>query len=510
MAAICERGVTGSPVASQDKVSSRMTDRDVCFKCKKPGHWCRDCPSPTNTQRPSFVSTSTTAAGVEYPQHYCNCGRGICTVLVSGSKKNPGRKYYRCPKDGNLGCGYFKWCDELKESEIRRSPPNVLYPICECQAGVCRRIILPGGRCRFVCHIAEGQGACGFVVEEDALPGIDEGSVITSDEGTGCDVDQSPECISDDALEEIRQIEDEFISQSGAEGSLVPQKLGHSACENILTFNNSLPMDIGGQVVAGRNCVSSPTGSAGASLPEGEDPSVSESEKRSKLNRCTWKACPEPSSLQKFDGLGTVMAGTISRAFDQLGASIMDNLTTLLESMSPKDHQKMSDEAAVTFKSLTSLGVNFKIYSDRVTGYIERAKHLAEIEEAMSKEQSSAELMARCNSEKSRYEDLSRAHSQEMSAFLASTERLQTIRQEACCLKDLLQEVEIELACREAERADIQARVVSVWEKLLESKNSWEKASEEAAQALKQAEEREIELSAAKAAFDKAKAQLHR
>ncbi|GAB2284065.1 hypothetical protein Dimus_018542 [Dionaea muscipula] len=488
MAAVCDSAVTGSPVASHDNPSPRMADRDVCFKCKKPGHWCRDCPSPTNTRRPSSATTSPAAAGVNYPQHYCNCGRGICSVVVSGSKSNPGRKFYRCPNNGYLRCDYFKWCDELKESEIRRSPPTVVYPICKCQAGVCRRIMIPGGRCRFVCPIARGQGACGFVVGEDALPGIDEGYVISSDEGTGRDADQLPEGISDDALEEIRQIkdgeaneicfvrqvdpaqevavEDEFISQSGAGGSLVPEKLGHSACENILAFNYSPLMDTGVQVVTGRNCVSTPTGSAGAPLLEGKDPYVSGSEKRLKLNFCSWKACPEPSSLQRFDGLGTVMAGTISRAFEQLGACIMDNLTTLLESMIPKDHQKMSDEADVTFKSLASLDVNIKIYSDRVTGYIERAKRLAEIEEAMSKEQSSAELIAHCNREKSHYEDLCRAHSQEMSASSA--------------------------------------------EKLLESKNSWEKASEEAAEALKQAEEREIELSAAKAAFDKAKAQLHR
>ena len=54
-------------------------------------------------------------------------------------------------------CGYFKWCDMLREGEIRRSQPEFNFPTCLCGAGVCTvRVEESGpnaGRRYFACPI---------------------------------------------------------------------------------------------------------------------------------------------------------------------------------------------------------------------------------------------------------------------------------------------------------------------------------------------------------------------
>lgn len=58
-------------------------------------------------------------------------------------------------KDKN--CGYFRWCDKLREDEIRKSQPEFNFPTCGCGAGVCTvRVEESGpnaGRKYFACPI---------------------------------------------------------------------------------------------------------------------------------------------------------------------------------------------------------------------------------------------------------------------------------------------------------------------------------------------------------------------
>ncbi|KAJ1440783.1 Zinc finger, GRF-type [Sesbania bispinosa] len=45
-------------------------------------------------------------------RRYCKCGDEIL-ILTSGSARNPGRKFFRCPnwkKEGS--CNFFQWVDE--------------------------------------------------------------------------------------------------------------------------------------------------------------------------------------------------------------------------------------------------------------------------------------------------------------------------------------------------------------------------------------------------------------
>ncbi|GAB2229831.1 hypothetical protein Droror1_Dr00014087 [Drosera rotundifolia] len=326
-----------------------------------------------------------------------------------------------------------------------------------------------------------------------------------------------------DPVQEV--IEDRFIAETTTEGSVLSEKFGSSMVDNNVALNESHMIDLGITIqnyVLGIICMEGwwgriayssprslslsrkrPFSSSSAETPsvESEDLPTPGSEKRSKPNPCSIITCSDSSNLQSSSEQVTVMAGTISCAIDGLAVGIMNKLVSVLESMNPKDDKTMSDEAAVTFKTLSSLGINFTIFHDRVTRYIERAKHLSSIETTKSNKQWTADLMSCCNIEKSCYEDVASAHSCAEAALSASSEPLQLTRREASYLKELLIEAEMELASCEGETADNQARLLRVSEKLVRSKRRWENASKEAAEAVKQC----VEMSAAKAAFDTAK-----
>ncbi|KAI6691579.1 hypothetical protein NL676_028407 [Syzygium grande] len=68
---------------------SQGTRSDAFFACKKQGHWMKDCPdkSPAKS-RPSAA---------DVPVLECPCGAGACDVRTFHSQQNPDRKFYKCP-----------------------------------------------------------------------------------------------------------------------------------------------------------------------------------------------------------------------------------------------------------------------------------------------------------------------------------------------------------------------------------------------------------------------------
>ncbi|GAB4848610.1 hypothetical protein Ancab_003316 [Ancistrocladus abbreviatus] len=537
---------SGDRMAEISPKTPPSVQKNACFYCGKVGHWSKACPKKAGLGESSSSPHSATfpapqAGHVDYPIHYCRCGRGICIIWVSKSKKNPDRKFYRCPGTGSEKCSYFKWCDELKEDEVRRSRPDSLFPVCRCGAGVCTLTTDPSGRSCFICPIKKGQGACDFVQWQD-VPNTTvtgESSVLANVSVTDNNVDEIEPDILGDPSDEIlpesevgeandtRAVlslghrhpaqdavsEEGFLSESTAEGSSIIERVGNSPTESARASDEFLLVEHSTESAATEESPSA--GIAESPFVERSDSPFTEPEKRSKLDRLGTriKASRDLSdsvSLQSLHGLGSIMAGTISQAFDQLGTRIKANLITLLLSMDPSDHKKMRDEVDATINTLISQQLDHEIFYERVKGYIKQAEWLAKINEAKGSDMSEEELIEQYYAEKSRFHEISRAHSGAVEALAACSERLQSARKDESYLKDLLLEVEMELASCEAETAGLQARVVQITEKMSDSKKSFESASRAAAEPLMRSEQREIELSAAKAAFEKARAQLKR
>ncbi|KAK5818152.1 uncharacterized protein LOC108455131 [Gossypium arboreum] len=144
--------VTTTPPTLTPLVETKL--KSACFKCKKQGHWAKDCPSNDNpTAKPSSPPLDTHLI----PVLCCHCGVA-CTIHVSRSDANYGRPYYsrNCTCDkATRGRNFYKWCDDVKA------------PMCSCGAGACtvnnRRDENGKETKYFTCRIRTGHGACGFL-----------------------------------------------------------------------------------------------------------------------------------------------------------------------------------------------------------------------------------------------------------------------------------------------------------------------------------------------------------
>ncbi|XP_022759011.1 uncharacterized protein LOC111305599 [Durio zibethinus] len=137
---------------------SERKKKDTCFRCGKQGHWAEDCLSSTPTKASSQPSTPSQDI-LHLPVLRCYCGV-TCTISVSRSTRNPGRRYYtrNCNCDNvqaTQGGKFFQWCD------------NVKAPMCTCGAGACtiniQRDQNGNDTKYYTCRIRMGHGACGFL-----------------------------------------------------------------------------------------------------------------------------------------------------------------------------------------------------------------------------------------------------------------------------------------------------------------------------------------------------------
>jgi hypothetical protein len=197
-----------------------------------------------------------------------------------------------------------------------------------------------------------------------------------------------------------------------------------------------------------------------------------------------------------------------SNMLDRIELHLQNLLLTSLESMDPLKHESMAVAVGSTFKVLNCLSVNYTHFHERVREFIACASSLADIEQSVDEEHSWQELIERCNSEKVRYDDISSIHAETVTAFIASNQRLKSLRKRASSLKDWLVRVENQLSGCEAETKELEARVGDIYWDMLDSQKSLQALSREAEEAMKLRQQREQERKAAKAALEIARIKL--
>ncbi|KAI8541227.1 hypothetical protein RHMOL_Rhmol08G0046000 [Rhododendron molle] len=146
---------TPPPASNQRQFAPNEGNKkdNSCFRCKKEGHWSKDCPMKSPNKGPPTPPPST-------GDLHCRCGVHLAPQL---SKAN--RLYYACPLRSvtGKGCNFFMWCEDVTcdvNSTVSRTP------MCGgCSAGPCR---MDPSRRFFVCPIKKGQGACSFVQPVDS------------------------------------------------------------------------------------------------------------------------------------------------------------------------------------------------------------------------------------------------------------------------------------------------------------------------------------------------------
>ncbi|PPR81010.1 hypothetical protein GOBAR_AA39707 [Gossypium barbadense] len=235
--------VTTTPPTLTPLVETKL--KSACFKCKKQGHWAKDCPSNDNpTAKPSSPPLDTHLI----PVLCCHCGVA-CTIHVSRSDANYGRPYYsrNCTCDkATRGRNFYKWCDDVKA------------PMCSCGAGACtvnnRRDENGKETKYFTCRIRTGHGACGFLqfesptssrprsMEIDERPstmrlrrgGLSDITTheisVTGNSPNGCRIEFSPTQI---LKEELRQLRYVSFASSLLSSSMMPSVIADAEVDKV-------------------------------------------------------------------------------------------------------------------------------------------------------------------------------------------------------------------------------------------------------------------------------------
>ena len=216
----------------------------------------------------------------------------------------------------------------------------------------------------------------------------------------------------------------------------------------------------------------------------------------------------ELTSLQNVPGIqqGRDFMRQISKSLLEAGLHVQNQLLTILESTDPSNHKSMEEAADKTFAVLNLLSVDHTSFSEHVRNFIACATSLADFEESMTGKSSSEDIMELYESEKAKFDTISRMHSETKDAITASDQRLKQLGEEASLLKEILLQIQNQLRQCETENAELKTRGGKISKDLLESGQKLQEA--EAAKKLH--DKTEAEHNAAKGALENAKVQLRK
>ncbi|KAJ0111057.1 hypothetical protein Patl1_02518 [Pistacia atlantica] len=202
------------------------------------------------------------------------------------------------------------------------------------------------------------------------------------------------------------------------------------------------------------------------------------------------------STTVEDENVRDFVASLISKSLEVL--HIQNQLVMILNLINPSDYDSMKEATRLFLPLLDGMPVDNDAFSSPVKEFIDSSTRLSAIEQWICNEQSSRRCSELYNSEKVHFDDISKAHEKAVSDFTSSSKHLQSLREEASHLRDMLCQIEDKVLCCETETSELKTLVDKINREMLESKRRMLKAEE----ALKVCKQREEERCAAKAALE--------
>ncbi|XP_012067383.1 uncharacterized protein LOC105630230 isoform X3 [Jatropha curcas] len=525
---------------------SQRNPADRCFGCGKCGHWIKECPNKitkkSHPSSPNLTSSSSSLNTCDVLLIRCPCGRGKCRIFTSHTQANPERKFYTCPVDKSSShgaCPFVQYVDSEVNAMMKRYVGgrrghtslqfnNVNNDLEKKEVTVASAI--------------EVAGNIDSDMKEDAseieLPVI---IAATEQDESPCgdQVMQGAESWDPVALNTLEVFHQTPIFQSESH-RLKELWKQISASGNMIT--GDVIYQISGLRVSGWLgrfafppsqypkdspvmpifCCVFPSFDP-VTIPEDVD--ICDAEGSFLLPHSTSNAetdtqttgqnVQEPSNAetdtqtagQNVQGLKD--SAVIKENDTSISKSVLNSygqaLLNILESMNPPNHEAMVKLADDTFNIFKNLSIQCDPFVEGVKEYIQAVSKLPSIEKSMPKGLSSKELSKLYDAEKLQFDNVSRLHTEAVTAYKASNNHLQSLQEELSSVKARLLELEKQLCSCESETSALKSHLGEVAEDMLESQRSMEAASNEMVEALKLEQQKESVLDAARAAMETAR-----
>ncbi|XP_022759008.1 uncharacterized protein LOC111305596 isoform X2 [Durio zibethinus] len=502
-----------SPANYSQSLSERKM-KDICLRCQKQGHWARDCPTRTPTKASS--SQPFPPEDIHHlPLLRCHCGVA-CTIGVSRSEANPGRRYYtrNCSCDNvkaTQGKKFFQWCD------------NVKALMCKCGAGACTINIQRDDNGKdikyYTCRIRKGHGSCGFLqfdspnsqtvprsMEKDKQPSVlsakhgvppniltheneypfpsfsDRNIVVPEQERCNLvmGIRQHVSLLMSPSDIHFRQIE--FWNQISLAGNSANEcKVPHIFGLHVHGWMGIFPLF--DPLLASEYVNISDRGSSSIVPHTSSDAKVDEVSQNALGNDIQLLGVPLGTSSPKRS-FTAVQEDVTNPILKEIEKKLQIHLPTLLESMEPPDHDTMLKAANGTFDALAYLSIECGPFAEHMMEFIQRKSRVAQMDSTVQDNSNLQELTIHKNIEKC-LDDVSGIHAEALATLTASSNYLQSAHKEACHLKDMLCQIENQLHRCVTETSKLETLLLDIAKDVGQSKRSMQTAYRELTKALK-------------------------